>query len=47
MLLDDLFEALLLEVLKLVLLEVEADLRATSKGRVDRVERNGECTASS
>ena len=46
-LLDDLLDALLLEVLELVLLQVKADLGTTAEGRVDGVEGDGEGTASS
>ena len=47
MLLDDLLDALLLEVLKLVLLEVETDLGTTAKRRVDGVGSDGEGATSS
>lgn len=46
MLLDDVLDALLLEVLKLVLLEVEADLSTTAKRGVDGVGGDGESTTS-
>ena len=47
MLLHDLLDALLLEVLELVLLQVKADLGTTAEGRVDGVEGDGEGAASS
>ena len=45
MLLDDLLNALLLEVLSLVLLKVEADLGTTAKRGVNGIRRDGEGTA--
>ena len=47
MLLHDLLDALLLEVLELVLLQVKADLGTTAEGRVDGVEGDGEGAARS
>ena len=41
-LLDNVLDALLLEVLELVLLEVETDLGTAAEGRVDGVGRDGE-----
>ena len=45
-LLDDLLDALLLEVLELILLEEEADLGTATEGWVDSVGSNGESTTS-
>jgi hypothetical protein len=47
MLLDNVLDALLLEVLKLILLEVEADLGTTTERRVDSIRSDGESASSS